>query len=44
MTTYYNINPKFYVSVDCIIFGFDEGELKLLLLNEILNQLWENGL
>lgn len=31
MTTYYNINPKFYVSVDCIIFGFDEGELKLLL-------------
>ena len=32
MTTYYNINPKFYVSVDCIIFGFDEGELKLLLL------------
>ena len=19
MTTYYNINPKFYVSVDCII-------------------------
>lgn len=32
MTTYYNINHKFYVSVDCIIFGFDEGELKLLLL------------
>ena len=32
MTTYYHINPKFYVSVDCIIFGFDEGELKLLLL------------
>lgn len=32
MTAYYNINPKFYVSVDCIIFGFDEGELKLLLL------------
>lgn len=32
MTTYYNINPKFYVSVDCIIFGFDKGELKLLLL------------
>ena len=41
MTTYYNINPKFYVSVDCIIFGFDEGELKLLLLKRILNQLWE---
>lgn len=32
MTTYYNINTKFYVSVDCIIFGFDQGELKLLLL------------
>ncbi len=32
MTAYYNINPKFYVSVDCIIFGFDQGELKLLLL------------
>lgn len=32
MTVYYNINPKFYVAVDCIIFGFDEGELKLLLL------------
>lgn len=32
MTTYYNINSKFYVSVDCIIFGFDQGELKLLLL------------
>ena len=32
MTTYYNINPRFYVSVDCIIFGFDKGSLKLLLL------------
>lgn len=32
MTTYYNINPQFYVSVDCIIFGFDKGSLKLLLL------------
>ena len=32
MTTYYNINPHFYVSVDCIIFGFDKGSLKLLLL------------
>lgn len=32
MTTYYNINPRFYVSVDCIIFGFDKGCLKLLLL------------
>lgn len=32
MTTYYNINPRFYVSVDCIIFGFDKCSLKLLLL------------
>lgn len=32
MTTYYNINPQFYVSVDCIIFGLNEGELSLLLL------------
>ena len=32
MTTYYNINPQFYVSVDCNIFGFDKGSLKLLLL------------
>jgi ADP-ribose pyrophosphatase len=30
--SYYSTNPKFYVAVDCIIFGFDEGELKLLLL------------
>ena len=28
MTTYYNHNPKFYVGIDCIIFGFDKGELK----------------
>ena len=32
MSNYYSINPKFYVSVDCIIFGFYEGELNLLLL------------
>lgn len=32
MTTYYSVNPKFYVAVDCIIFGFSEGELHLLLL------------
>lgn len=32
MRTYYNVNPKFYLSVDCIILGFDKGELKLLLL------------
>ncbi len=32
MTTYYQINPKFYLSVDCIIFGFNGADLKLLLL------------
>lgn len=32
MTAYYDINPQFYVSVDCIIFGMNEGELSLLLL------------
>ena len=32
MTTYYNINPQFFVSVDCIIFRLNEGELSLLLL------------
>lgn len=29
---YYSSNPKFYISVDCIIFGFNQGELSLLLL------------
>ena len=32
MTAYYKHNPKFYVGIDCIIFGFDKGELNLLLL------------
>jgi 8-oxo-dGTP diphosphatase len=27
----YSEHPKFHVAVDCIIFGFDEGELKLLI-------------
>uniref|UniRef100_S0DG65 Putative NUDIX phosphohydrolase n=1 Tax=termite gut metagenome TaxID=433724 RepID=S0DG65_9ZZZZ len=29
---YYSTNPSFYVAIDCIIFGFHEGELNLLLL------------
>lgn len=29
---YYREHPKFYVSVDCIIFGFKDGKLRLLLL------------
>ena len=32
MNQYYNKKAKFHVAVDCIIFGFDKGELKLLLL------------
>ena len=28
---YYSEHQKFYVAVDCIIFGFDKGELKLLI-------------
>lgn len=32
MNNYYSQNPKFHVAVDCIIFGFNEGELNLLLL------------
>lgn len=31
MTTYYEEYSKVLVSVDCIIFGFDEGELKVLI-------------
>lgn len=32
MGIYYSSNPKFHVAIDCIIFGFDKGELSLLLL------------
>lgn len=32
MTNYYSHNTPFFVSVDCIIFGFNQGELSLLLL------------
>ena len=32
MSSYYSSNPKFYAAIDCIIFGFSEGELSLLLL------------
>jgi 8-oxo-dGTP diphosphatase len=30
-TQYYSEHPRFHVAVDCIIFGFDSGELKLLI-------------
>ncbi len=32
MSNYYSQHPKFYIAVDCIIFGFNQGELSLLLL------------
>ena len=32
MTAYYSTNPRFYVGIDCIIFGFEKGQLNLLLL------------
>lgn len=31
MTSYYNEHAKVYVSVDCIVFGFDEGKLRVLI-------------
>jgi ADP-ribose pyrophosphatase YjhB (NUDIX family) len=32
MQNYYKDHDKFYVAIDCIIFGFDQGQLKLLIL------------
>lgn len=32
MSKYYQHHPTFFIAVDCIIFGFNEGELNLLLL------------
>lgn len=31
MTDFYGQNPRFYVGVDCIIFGLDHGQLSILL-------------
>ena len=31
MTRFYSEHTKYFVSVDCIVFGFDEGKLKLLI-------------
>lgn len=31
MTSFYESNPRFLLAVDCIIFGFQDGKLKLLL-------------
>ena len=32
MKNYYSSNPTFYLGIDRIIFGFNEGEISLLLL------------
>ena len=32
MNNYYSSNPSFHVGIGCIIFGFNDGELSLLLL------------
>lgn len=37
MTGYYQEYSKFLVAVDCIIFGFDEGELRVLIGKRKLN-------
>ena len=31
MTDFYKHNPKFFIGVDCIIFGLNKGELSILL-------------
>ena len=31
MTSFYSEHSKVWLSVDCIIFGFDEGKLKILI-------------
>lgn len=37
MTIFYNEHDKIYVSVDCIVFGFNEGELKVLIGKRRMN-------
>ncbi len=32
ISAYYAEEPKYFVAVDCVIFGFDKGKLKLLLV------------
>ncbi|AJR03051.1 NUDIX hydrolase [Siansivirga zeaxanthinifaciens] len=39
MTNRYDNGEKIYVAVDCIIFGFDEGVLKLLVFKRLVNYL-----
>jgi len=45
MNNYYSSNPSFHVGIDCIIFGFNDGELSLLLLKRNFEPaMGENGL
>lgn len=37
MLGYYDNKERFYIAVDCIIFGFHDGELKLLLIKRNFN-------
>lgn len=37
MTSFYNEHSKVWVSVDCIVFGFDEGKLRLLIGRRKMN-------
>ena len=34
MKNYYSSNPTFYLGIDCIIFGFNEGEISLIFHKE----------
>lgn len=43
MTTYYSEHSKAYVSVDCIIFGFDEGHLRVLIGKRQMDPNQANG-
>lgn len=36
MNEIYNQNPKFHLAVDCVIFGYEAGELKLLLFHRVI--------
>ena len=40
MTTFYSEHSKAYVSVDCIIFGFDEGHLRILIGKRQMDPGW----
>ena len=37
MENFYNEHDKLFVAVDCIVFGFDEGELRVLMGKRKMN-------